>query len=147
MSMRRIILWLRRDLRLHDNAIFDRARWGCLTDTEPVELVPVYVFDPREYKAASVSTWSSEKTGRYRARFIAETVTDMKQTLSTEFGSDLLVFCGQPEDILHRLVAGPQDVVVVQQECTHEEIMVENAVESSLRVKNVPLNKFSEQTL
>lgn len=42
--MKRIIVWLRNDLRLHDNPVLDWAsRYGGKTK----EILPVYSFDPR----------------------------------------------------------------------------------------------------
>jgi deoxyribodipyrimidine photo-lyase len=41
----RSLLWYRLDLRVHDNeALYEAIRWNS-------EVIPVYVFDPRLFKA------------------------------------------------------------------------------------------------
>jgi deoxyribodipyrimidine photolyase len=42
--MKRIIVWLRNDLRLHDNYALD---WAAKYQAKNKEVIPVYSFDPR----------------------------------------------------------------------------------------------------
>jgi len=42
----RIILWLRNDLRLHDNYVIN---WAMKYQTQNKEILPVFCFDPRIY--------------------------------------------------------------------------------------------------
>jgi deoxyribodipyrimidine photo-lyase len=44
--MHRVILWLRNDLRLHDNPVMN---WAAKQKVEMKEVLPVYCFDPRFY--------------------------------------------------------------------------------------------------
>ena len=66
---KRVVLWFRNDLRLHDNAIIDaavrRVQSGAAT-----EVLPVYCFDPRWFKSTS---WQNGmlKTGPHRAQYRA----------------------------------------------------------------------------
>ena len=42
--MKRIIVWLRNDLRVHDNPVLD---WAAKYGGKTKEILPVYCFDPR----------------------------------------------------------------------------------------------------
>ena len=65
---RRLILWLRNDLRLHDNYVLNHA--VSLAKTGGVEVLPVYCFDPRYYDLSQSKTkYGTNKTGLVRARF------------------------------------------------------------------------------
>lgn len=43
-----------------------------------LQVVPVYCFDPRHY---GTSPWGVKKTGDYRAKFLLESINDLKQNL------------------------------------------------------------------
>ena len=43
-----------------------------------LQIVPVYCFDPRHY---GTTPWGVKKTGDYRAKFLLESVNDLKQNL------------------------------------------------------------------
>ena len=88
---RRAIVWFRQDIRLHDNeAIVDALR---MAD----EVIPVYVFDDRIFKGRT--RFGFPKTGKYRARFVLESVADLRQNLRA-LGADLIVRTGLPEQVL-----------------------------------------------
>ena len=70
------IVWLRDELRVHDNALLAEAaaRGG------PV--LPVYVLDDRVFDAAAKSeSGGSRKCGAKRARFTLEALDDLRTTL------------------------------------------------------------------
>jgi deoxyribodipyrimidine photo-lyase len=74
---RRAVLWFRNDLRLHDNASLTTA--AALVKKGAAEhVLPVYVFDPRHF---GTTGFGSPKTGKYRARFLLESVQDLKEEL------------------------------------------------------------------
>jgi deoxyribodipyrimidine photolyase len=74
---RRAVLWFRNDLRLHDNASLSSA--AALVKKGAAEhVLPVYVFDPRHF---GTTAFGSPKTGKYRARFLMESVQDLKSEL------------------------------------------------------------------
>lgn len=56
----------------------------------------MYCFDPRHF---GTTPYGSKKTGDYRAKFLLESVQDLKQNLKS-IGSDLLIHMGRPEDAL-----------------------------------------------
>ncbi len=66
-GMKRVVLWFRNDLRLHDNPIVDRAR-RCVSSGECKEVLPLYCFDPRMFQA---SEYGSRKTGAHRTKFLS----------------------------------------------------------------------------
>ena len=43
-----------------------------------LQVVPVYCFDPRHY---GTTPWGVKKTGDYRAKFLLESINDLKQNL------------------------------------------------------------------
>ncbi len=129
--MFRIIVWLRNDLRVHDNPVLDWAvRQGAKGLTK--EVVPVYSFDPRFYQT-KVQPYDSLKCGIVRARFIRETVMNLREKLQG-LGSNLLLTQEKPEVFLPKLLRpGSQNALVYQQEVCKEEVDVEEAVEDAIR--------------
>jgi len=84
--MHRIILWLRNDLRLHDNAVMNWA-----VNQSKTEVVPVYCFDPR-FHQRQVKTWDIRKCGLIRTKFEIQSVLNLRANLEA-IGSNLLVAC------------------------------------------------------
>lgn len=95
------------------------------------EVLPVYVIDPREWQA-NLPLSGQPKIGAHRAKFILESLVDLKKNLRKR-GGDLLVRIGQPEDVLPEL---SQQVsanwIFCNRERTAEELSVQNAVEQQL---------------
>ncbi|MCP9236489.1 DASH family cryptochrome [Lewinella sp. JB7] len=125
MGKRAAIVWFRRDLRLHDNeALTDAMKHGD-------EVLPVYIFDPREWRGTLPLT-GLPKIGPHRARFILESVADLRDNLRRR-GGDLIIRTGHPEDILPELSKQCQGSwVFCNRERTSEELRVQNAVEQNL---------------
>ena len=121
---RRAIVWFRQDIRLHDNeAIVDALR---MAD----EVIPVYVFDDRIFKGRT--RFGFPKTGKYRARFVLESVADLRQNLRA-LGADLIVRTGLPEQVLPDLAREMKaSWVFCNRERTHEEVLVQDALEQKL---------------
>lgn len=128
---RRLILWFRNDLRLHDNYIVQEAL--CRIKSEEYDQVlPVYCFDPRFYQLSPRGTL---KTGAYRAKFLLEAVADLKARLRA-IGSDLVVSVDKPETVIPGLLVGsPQEsgLVLTHEECTSEERAVDGKVSAALK--------------
>jgi deoxyribodipyrimidine photo-lyase len=122
------ILWLRRDLRLHDNPALVAA-------AESDRLLPVYVFDRDHYGTADfggAASFTYEKTGGRRTAFRIESVADLRTRLRDR-GSDLAVRVGDPETILSRLADRVDaDAVHVHTRPTPEERAVEKRVERAV---------------
>lgn len=125
MSKRLAIIWFRNDLRLHDNeALSDALKYAD-------EVLPVYIFDPREWRATLPHTGLS-KMGSHRARFILESVQDLRKNLRKR-GANLLVRTGKPEEVLAELtIETKASWVFCNRERMQEELHVQNAVEAEL---------------
>lgn len=118
------IVWFRNDLRLHDNEALVNA-------TKSADFVlPIYVFDTRIFQGKT--SYGFPKTGRHRARFIIESVINLRKKLKAQ-GSDLYVRVGIPEDeisdISNQIKAS---WVFCNREMTDEEIKVQDQLEKKL---------------
>ena len=111
-EMHRIILWLRNDLRVHDNPVLN---WAATQQKLAYkEVLPVYCFDPRFYER-QVKKYQTKKCGLIRTRFNIETVEALRSSLES-IDSALFVAHAQPEDFLLKLVAAsPMNTTVVYQ--------------------------------
>lgn len=124
MQTKRAIVWFRQDLRLHDN----EALIDALSSAD--EVVPVYVFDERVF--CGKTRFGFPKTGKYRARFIIESVEDLRNSLRA-LGSDLIVRVGKPEEILFELARQVKSSwIFCNRERTQEEVAVQDALEKEL---------------
>ncbi|KAL0033876.1 hypothetical protein WJX77_008773 [Trebouxia sp. C0004] len=125
----RIIVWFRDDLRLHDNPTVHAAATK-VKSKQAAEVVPLYCFDPRHF---GTTPHGSKKTGDYRAKFLLESVQDLKQNLKS-IGSDLLIHMGRPEDALTELANVEQKTtILLQTQITSEELSVEAKVKRALK--------------
>lgn len=121
---RRAVLWFRNDLRLRDNQIFHYTEVRDAT-----ELLAVYCLDPRHFEKSS---WGDHgRLGPHRARFLAESLEELAQSLQS-IGCTLTVVDSKPEDCLPNLLRDG-DVLAFQGEDTSEEQDVENEVRRRLR--------------
>ncbi|MCS6929094.1 MAG: DASH family cryptochrome [Saprospiraceae bacterium] len=118
------IVWFRQDLRLHDNEAITTALR--IAD----EIIPIYVFDERVFMGKT--RFGFPKTGKFRAKFIIESVADLRQNIR-RLGSDLLVRVGKPEYIVSELARQRKAAwVLCNRERTYEEELVQDALERKL---------------
>jgi deoxyribodipyrimidine photo-lyase len=92
MASETALLWLRRDLRLHDNPALVAA---AAADS----LLPVYIVDPRRHGPVpfgGAESFEFEKIGSHRAAFRCEALADLRARLRSR-GSDLVVRTGTPD--------------------------------------------------
>jgi deoxyribodipyrimidine photo-lyase len=121
---RRAIVWFRQDLRIHDNEALTTALR--MAD----EVIPIYVFDERVFLGKT--RFGFPKTGKFRAKFIIESVADLRQSIR-RLGSDLLVRVGKPEYIVSELAYQLKaSWVLCNRERTYEEELVQDALERKL---------------
>ncbi len=124
MLARRAILWFRQDLRLHDNEALMEAM------NLANEVIPIYVFDERTFLGRT--KYGFKKTEKYRARFIIESVADLRASLR-KLNSDLIVRVGKPEEIIFKLAdQSKSSWVFCNRERTREEVAVQDALEKNL---------------
>ncbi|MDX1913699.1 MAG: DASH family cryptochrome [Saprospiraceae bacterium] len=121
---RRAIVWFRHDLRLHDNEALATAIR--MAD----EVAPVYIFDERVFKGET--RFGFPKTGKFRAKFILESVEDLRRNLAS-LGGNLLVRVGRPETILAEMAQQIKaSWVICNRERTQEEVLVQDGLEQKL---------------
>jgi deoxyribodipyrimidine photolyase len=132
------IVWFRSDLRCHDNEALLCA------SKESLALLPVYCFDPRDYGKSSSGF---DKTGPYRARFLLECVSDLREKLRT-LGSELLVRIGRPEEVLLDLARTiGAEAVYANQEVSSEELKCESKVSAAMAEEGIDAKFFWSSTL
>lgn len=124
MKTKRVIVWFRQDLRLHDNEALSEA----LLHAE--EVIPVYVFDQRVFMGQTPHGFP--KTGKFRAQFIIESVHDLRKSLK-KLGSNLIVRTGKPEEELYEIANQAKSAYVFcNRERTQEEVEVQDKLEEKL---------------
>jgi hypothetical protein len=107
---RLVFHWFRNDLRLHDNPALSHS----VASSEVC--VPVYVFDPKWFGDGARTRWGTPKWGPRRAKFLLESVQDLRRRLeglspsssspsSSKGGVGLVVAHGNVGDVFERLVA------------------------------------------
>ena len=67
----RVILWLRNDLRVHDNPVLD---WAVRNARPGTQVLPVFCFDPRFFTKAVPEFRMARKAGAIRVVRMARTV-------------------------------------------------------------------------
>lgn len=133
-----ILIWYRNDLRLHDHEPLHRA----LKERSP--LVPVYCFDPRQF---GQTAFGFPKTGAFRAQFLLESVAELRRQWQA-LGSDLIVRCGKPEEVLPDLAQQVGAIALYyHQEATSEELQVEQQVSTGLTSLGIECKSFWGATL
>lgn len=138
MSGKTILVWFRKDLRIHDNEILTEAvRKGG-------SILPVYCFDPRQFELTAFNT---SKTGLIRTKFLLESVADLRNSFRAA-GGDLIIRIGKPESILPELVAKYKvHEVYHHREVASEETGVSTLVENALWKLKINLKHFIGHTL
>ncbi len=124
MNKKKVIVWFRNDLRVHDNeALQDALDAGD-------EIYPVYVFDDRVFKEHT--DFNLRKTGKFRARFIIECVEVLRSSLQG-LGTDLIIRSGIPEDVVFELAKELKTSwVFCNRERTREELNAQDRLEQNL---------------
>lgn len=121
MSSPRVLVYLlRRDLRLADNPVFSEiAKASQLSSPPYTHLLPVYVFAAQQVEVSGFLRSDSDRSpfpearsqvarfwrcGPHRARFLAESVWDLKTALA-EVGSGLEIRVGLAGQVIQELLA------------------------------------------
>ena len=120
--MSRVLIYLlRRDLRLADNPIFHEiARLNSQSQKPFTHFLPIYIFPANQvevsgflsssdkqspYKEARSNVAGFWRCGRIRAKFLAESVWDLKKDLS-DIGSGLEIRVGSVKDAVSEVLEG-----------------------------------------
>jgi len=117
------LVWFRNNLRTQDNVSLKKA----VSQNERV--IAVYFFDPTYF---SVDEFEFKKTAKFRAKFLLETITELKQNLA-KLNISLLTYFDAPENKIHGLCKDfSVDSIYTQKEWTKEEIVTNIAVKTSI---------------
>ncbi|MBC8110126.1 MAG: DASH family cryptochrome, partial [Verrucomicrobia bacterium] len=136
--MKKILVWFRNDLRLHDHEALAKAV------AKADEVLPVFVFDPRHFAPTKLGF---VKTGSSRTKFLLESVSDLRKSMQA-IGGNLLIRVGKPEEIIAELADKQQiTAVYASKEVTSEETMIEDVLEQKLWKSKIPLEFFWSSTL
>lgn len=137
-SYQTVLVWFRNDLRVRDNESLFRAVEQAQT------IVPIYIFDERQF---GTTRFGFKKTGAFRAKFLLESVANLKQSLQT-LGSDLVIRIGKPEQILRELARELNaQAIFFSEESTDEELTVERILKRALHECAVKVHTFWQSTL
>jgi deoxyribodipyrimidine photo-lyase len=135
---KKILVWFRNDLRLHDNEMLVEAI------AKSDEILPVYFFDPRHFET---TVYHSLKTGFLRTQFLLESVAALRESFQA-LGGDILVLQGKPEELLPNLVEAYEITEVYHhREVASEETAVSMQVEDLLWKQRINLKHFIGHTL
>lgn len=109
------LVWFRNDLRINDNH-------SLLNATKNVgKTIGIYCFDPRHF---AETKYGFKKTEKFRARFLLESVIELRKNLA-EKNISLLIYFDQPEAVFEKIIKEYSiSKVYFQKEFTEEEITV-----------------------
>lgn len=134
----RALVWFRNDLRVTDNIALYKATQN-FTD-----IYTLYCFDPREFALSEIGF---SRTGSYRAKFLIESVTSLRNTLSN-LGTTLIVRVGNPTTIIPELAKKLGiKAVLASKEAALEETDIENLLEQKLWNLGIEFRLFWQSTL
>ena len=135
---KKILVWFRNDLRLHDNEMLVEA----IAKSDAI--LPVYILDPRQFVETKYGTL---KTGTISAQFILESVIGLRNALK-QIGGNLLIATGSPEEIIPQFVQEYEITEVYHhREVAREETHISTLVENALWKLRINLKHFIGHTL
>ena len=113
------LVWFRNDLRVNDNnSLFQACK-------NSKKIIGVYFLDPRLFEE---NKYGFKKTEKFRAKFLLETLRDLKNRLA-EKNISLLIFHDLPENIFPKLISDYNiDKVYLQKEWTKDEVRVNESL-------------------
>lgn len=138
MSDKTILVWFRNDLRVYDNEILLEAT------RKADKVLPVYIFDPYYFKITEAGV---PKTGNIRARFLIESVANLRENLQA-LGGDLIVRIGDPAELIPQLALEYHvNEVYHHREVSFEETAISEQLEAALWKIKLNLKHFIGHTL
>jgi deoxyribodipyrimidine photo-lyase len=124
------VVWLRRDLRLHDNAAFYHAL------RENTKVLPLFIFDTEILE-------DLDDPKDARVHFIHESLAILKAQLE-QAGTTLLVLHGNPAELFKKLDA---KAVYTNHDYEPYAIKRDKTVNSILSKKGIPFNSYKDQVI
>lgn len=130
------LVWFRNNLRVEDNhALVDACKKSGKT-------IGLYCFDPSHF---SETKYGFKKTEKFRAKFLIESVQELKESLSKK-NISLLIFFDKPESVFEELVKKHNITsIFTQKEWTTEEIESNNSIKNT--ISNVEFIEVYDQFL
>jgi deoxyribodipyrimidine photo-lyase len=121
------LVWFRNDLRVHDNqSLFQACQKGG-------KLIGVYFLDPRQFE---MNMYGFKKTEKFRAKFLLETLRNLKNNLA-EKNISLLIYHDLPERVIPQLITDYAiSSIFLQKEWTKDEVRVNDHVKNNINIKN-----------
>eukprot|EP00929_Paragymnodinium_shiwhaense_P013976 TRINITY_DN12182_c0_g1_i3.p1 TRINITY_DN12182_c0_g1~~TRINITY_DN12182_c0_g1_i3.p1 ORF type:complete len:801 (-),score=160.38 TRINITY_DN12182_c0_g1_i3:319-2721(-) len=115
---KRVVVWLRNELRMADNPLLARAVKTCEA-SGGVPFLPTVCCDPKTCGPAALTAFGSPKLGQFRRRFLEESMADLNRSLS-RCGSQLYICDAAPEDVLPAMAGEGGLVLAVREACVEE---------------------------
>lgn len=117
------LVWFRNDLRVQDNnSLFEACK-------KAEKVIGVYCLDPRQFE---VNKHGFKKTEKFRAKFLLETLRDLKNNLE-DLNIPLYIFHDIPENVLPNLIKEHSiSSIFLQKEWTPDEVAI------NTNLKNLP---------
>ena len=130
------LVWFNNDLRVQDNTSLFQA---CKSSGK---VIGVYCIDPRQFE---LTKYGFKKTEKFRAKFLLESLRDLKNNLAAK-NISLLIFHDLPENVFPKLVSDYEiSTVFRQKEWTSEEFIVSNNIQ--IQNSNVVFHDVYDQFL
>lgn len=130
------LVWFRDNLRVDDNLPLSEA---CKSSGKTIG---IYCFDPRHF---TETKYGFKKTEKYRAKFLLETISELKENL-LKHNISLLIFHDNPENVFERIIEKYQvSTVFTQKEWTNEETYVNENIKN--KNSHVAFKEYYDQFL
>jgi len=117
------LVWFRNDLRVNDNnSLFQACK-------KSGKVIGVYFLDPRQFEE---NKYGFKKTEKYRAKFLLETLRNLKNNLA-EKNISLLIYRDLPENSIPTLITDYSiSTIFLQKEWTKDEVRVNDGVKNQI---------------
>lgn len=130
------LVWFRNNLRVDDNIALSEA---CKSSGKTIG---IYCFDPRYF---AKTTYEFKKTEQFRAKFLLETISELKENLLQK-NISLLIYFNKPENVFEKVI-NEHDISIVftQKEWTSEETDVNTNIKN--QISTVTFKEYYDQFL
>ncbi|HKL35995.1 MAG TPA: DASH family cryptochrome [Salegentibacter sp.] len=131
------LIWFKNNLRIEDNSALAEA---C---KENGKVIAIYFFDPRHFE---FNEFGFKKTGKFRAKFLIETITELKENLA-DLNIPLYTYQEKPEKCLPEFIEENSiSRVYLQEEWTSEEQIIISKVQKEVS-EDIRFASFYDQFL
>lgn len=129
------LVWFRNNLRVNDNASLKKA-----TENHQ-KVIAVYFFDPKLFKT---DAFGFQKTAKFRAKFLIETIADLKRNLA-DLNITLFTYFESPEDKIAEICTQFSiSNIYSQKEWTTEEITTNHRVKEQLSKETTLVEEYDQ---